>query len=219
MKMAPTTITMCLWKLCECILICLSKFSYKISQFFSKKNCVGHQTGTTLTSVGNTVNCEGKGVITTSYNNNTVCEICALGRLVEKDRRVLYKTEYPLIAKYIPVLTHIDTLLSCSTEMPVDIEKFLYYHLLKNVAEFKGHKYLILCWMVLLLFGKMGFISLFWALATGLCLLISLLDGVYKVYDCYYWWWFITKTDEGRLIRDTIIHKIIPIINIDVRRY
>lgn len=218
MKMAPTTINIFLWKLCEWILICLSKFSYKRTKILSKKNCIGHQPGTTLDCVGNTVKCYGKGVITTSYNNNSVCVSCALGRLVEKDRRVLYKTEYPLIAKYIPVLTHIDTLLSCSTKMPKNIEDFLYYHLLKNVAEFKVHKILVVCWMVLLLFGKMGFISLFWALATGVCLLISLLDGVYKVYDSYYWWWFITKTDEGKTII-SIMPNLGPIIINEAGRY
>jgi len=200
MKMAPTTLTMFLWKLIEWILICVSKFSYKRTKILSKKNCIGHHPGSTLDCVGNTVKCYGKGVITTSYNNNSVCEICALGRLVEKDRRVLYKTEYALIAKYIPVISHIDTLLSCSSEMPKNIEDFLYIHLLKNIAEFKGHKYLILCCILLLLFGNMGFISLFWALATGVCVAVSLIDGLYKIYDSYYWWWFITKTDEGKTI-------------------
>jgi hypothetical protein len=184
----------------------------------SKKTCVGQHPGATLDCVGNTVKCDGKGVINTSYNNNTVCEKCVLGRLVEEDRRVLYKTEYPLIASFIPVISNIDTLLSCSSEMPVDIEKFLYYHLLKNVVEFKVHKILVVCWMVLLLFGNMGFISLFWALATGVCLLISLIDGIYKVYDSYYWWWFITKTDEGKTII-SIMPNLGPIIINETRRY
>ena len=211
MKMAPTTITIFLWKLCECILICLSKFSYKRTKMLSKKTCIGQHPGATFDCVGNTVNCNGKGLLTTSYNNNTVCEKCALGRLVIPGKKVFYNHDHPLTGKFIPVISHIDILLSCSTEMPVDIEKFLYYHLLKNIAEFKGHKYLILCWMLLLLFGNMGFISLFWALATGLCLLISLLDGVYKVYDCYYWWWFITKTVEGETII-SIMPNLGPII-------